>query len=94
MKTEVSNKLKSKVAICKRCGSFVLACHVDYLTKEAERDFTTLSNQGFIIKLEHMDTTRARKYSFSEDCLNKKCKKSHSVKPIISKSTNDTALSF
>lgn len=51
----------SKVAVCPVCDSFPLACHIDYLRKETEKEFTEFSNEGYIIKIETADETRARK---------------------------------
>lgn len=63
----------SKVAICERCQSFVLASDVNHITKSAEKDFTFFTNNGFTVKLESKDETRARKYSWWEDCKNGLC---------------------
>ena len=38
----------SKVAICEKCGAFVLACHIDSISKNTEKEFTEFSNDGFI----------------------------------------------
>lgn len=67
----------SKVAICENCQGFILACHVDYLDKETEKQFTELTNDGFTVKLETADETRARSYTSSTDCKDKKCKPQH-----------------
>lgn len=64
---------KSKVAICEKCGAFVMASHIDSITKDSEKEFTKLANMGFTVKLETIKETRARKYSFYEDCLNGNC---------------------
>lgn len=63
----------SKVAICEKCQGFILACHVDYLDKETEKQFTELTNDGFTIKLETAEETRARNFTNSKDCLNGSC---------------------
>lgn len=65
----------SKVAICEKCQGFILACHVDYLDKKTEKEFTNLSNQGFTIKIETGDETRARNYTSSKKCLEGTCSK-------------------
>ncbi len=64
---------KSKVAICEKCGAFVMASHIDMITKDSEKEFTKLANMGFTVKLETIKETQARKYSFYEDCLNANC---------------------
>ncbi len=64
----------SKVAICEKCKGFVLACHVDFLDKETEKEFTDLTNLGFTVKLETAEETRARKFTNSENCLKGVCK--------------------
>jgi hypothetical protein len=63
----------SKVAICEKCQGFILACHVDYLDKETEKQFTELTNDGFTIKLETAEETRSRSFTNSKDCLNGSC---------------------
>ncbi len=64
---------KSKVAICEKCNSYVLAAHIDYLTKESERSFSELSNDGFIIKLETLKETKKRNLSTYSLCINGDC---------------------
>lgn len=63
----------SKVAICNKCKGFVLACHVDTLTKETEKEFTELTNEGFKVKLETIKDTQKRLYSPYSECSLKKC---------------------
>lgn len=63
----------SKVAICEKCQSFVLACDINYLDEATEKEFTDLSNRGFTVKLESKEETRERKYSWWEDCEKGKC---------------------
>ena len=63
----------SKVAICEKCQSFVLACDINYLDETTEKEFTDLSNLGFTVKLESKEETMDRKYSWWEDCKNGKC---------------------
>lgn len=65
----------SKVAICNRCKSFVLACHVNHISKETEKEFTELTNEGFTVKLETISTTKKRNYSPYYDCYAKICSK-------------------
>ena len=50
---KVMNKIGnvSKVAICEKCKSYVLASHVDFITKSSEKDFTFFSNNGFTVKI-------------------------------------------
>lgn len=64
----------SKVAICPKCDGFILACHVDHLEPETEKEFTELTNEGFAVKLETADETRARKYGAYSECSKGKCK--------------------
>lgn len=59
----------SKVAICPICNGFVLACHVDSLSKKTEKDFTQFTNEGFVVKIETVDETKSREYSFYGDCI-------------------------
>lgn len=63
----------SKVAICPRCNGFTLACHVDSLSKRTEKEFTELTNEGFEVKLETIEETRARKYTAYSECKSGKC---------------------
>ena len=65
----------SKVAICPRCKGYVLACHVDYLKRDREKEFTEFTNEGFDVKVETIKQTQARKYSPYDECSKKKCKK-------------------
>lgn len=51
----------SKVAICPHCGDAVLFCHVDYLTKENEKEFMEFSNEGYTVQLETIKESKARK---------------------------------
>lgn len=57
----------SKVAVCPVCDTFPLACHIDYLRPETEKEFTDFSNEGYIIKIETARETRARKMDWC-DC--------------------------
>ena len=63
----------SKVAICPLCDGFVLACHVNYLSKPTEKEFTALTNKGFIIKIETGDETRSRELKFCDKGYIGKC---------------------
>ncbi len=65
----------SKVAVCNNCNGFVLACHVDFLDKKVEREFTQFTNEGFDVKVETVEETRARNYSSYQDCSIRNCKK-------------------
>lgn len=68
----------SKVAVCNKCKSFVLACHIDHISKETEKEFTELTNEGFTVKLETITATKKRKYSSYSDCSTKVC---NTIKP-------------
>lgn len=59
----------SKVAVCS-CGAFILACHIDYLTAATEKEFTDLTNEGFTVKLETVEETKARNYGDYNECKN------------------------
>jgi hypothetical protein len=63
----------SKVAVCPKCEGFTLACHVDSLTKKTEKEFTELTNEGFIVKLETIEKTRSRNYGAYSECSKGKC---------------------
>lgn len=63
----------SKVAICPKCKGFTLACHIDSLSKETEKEFTELTNEGFEVKLETIEETRAREYGAYSECSQGKC---------------------
>lgn len=65
---------KSKVAICKGCKGFVLACHTDYLSKSIEKEFTQFTNDGFEIKIETLEKTKSRNIVFYSNKKNGKCK--------------------
>tara|TARA_R110002020_G_scaffold318905_7_gene534551 strand:- start:7841 stop:8056 length:216 start_codon:yes stop_codon:yes gene_type:complete len=64
----------SKVAVCPKCDGFTLACHVDSLDREIEKEFTQMTNEGFIVKLETIKETQARKYGAYSECSKNKCK--------------------
>jgi hypothetical protein len=64
---------KSKVAICERCQKYTLASHTDYITNKTEKEFTELANIGFTVKIETLEETQQRGYSYWEDCINAKC---------------------
>ena len=63
----------SKVAICEKCQSFVLASDINHITKSLEKDFTFFTNEGFTVKLETKKETKNRSYSWWEDCKNGIC---------------------
>lgn len=67
------SKNESKVAVCKSCDSMVIAAHVDYLDKQIEKGFTQATNEGFIVKLETKDETRARNFGDYQKCKNGNC---------------------
>lgn len=50
----------SKVAVCPHCGDAVLFSHVDYLSKQTEKEFTEFSNEGYTIKLETIEESKKR----------------------------------
>lgn len=50
----------SKVAFCPICENMILACHIDYLQKETEKEFIEFSNEGYQIKIETGEETRSR----------------------------------
>lgn len=58
----------SKVAICEVCNGFIMACHIDHLDKDANKDFTKLSNEGFTVKTETIEQTKARKFTNYDEC--------------------------
>ena len=66
----------SKVAICPRCKGFMLACHIDVLCKETEKEFTEFTNEGFEVKLETIEESRARKFASYSECSKGQCKTS------------------
>lgn len=59
----------SKVAVCPKCKSYVLACHIDYIDRDTELDFTNLEREGFEIKVETKEETIERNYSYYGDCI-------------------------
>lgn len=65
----------SKVAICEKCENFILACHIDFLDKPTEKEFTELANDGFIVKLETIKETQAREFTNYSECKNGTCSK-------------------
>lgn len=65
----------SKVAICKRCKEQVLAAHIDYIDKSREKEFTELTNEGFLVKVETANQTRKRAMGSYTDCIAKLCEK-------------------
>ena len=64
----------SKVAICEKCNGIILACHVDFLDKQTEKEFTELSNEGMIVKIETIPETQARIFGEYSKCLKGNCK--------------------
>ena len=63
----------SKVAICEKCNKMVMACHVDYLSKSSEKEFTEFSNEGFMVKIETMEETKARSFGDYKKCSTQTC---------------------
>ena len=64
---------KSKVALCKNCKGFVLASHIDYITKKTEKEFTEFTNEGYEVKIESLQETKDRKFVFSSILNNGNC---------------------
>jgi hypothetical protein len=64
---------KSKVALCMNCKGYVLAGHIDYITKNRESEFTQLTNEGYEVKIETLQETRDRGFVFSSLLNNGKC---------------------
>ena len=58
----------SKVAICETCNKTLLACHVDFLNKETEKEFSEFTNEGFLVKIETADETRNRDFGDYNEC--------------------------
>jgi len=65
---------KSKVALCKKCKGFIMASHMDYMSKSTEKEFTQFTNEGFEIKIETLEKTRSRNLVFYSNKKNGKCK--------------------
>jgi hypothetical protein len=65
----------SKVAICEKCNNFVLAAHIDYIDRKTEKEFTSFTNEGFIVKLETIEETKARNFTSYKDCKAAACLK-------------------
>lgn len=63
----------SKVAICEKCQKYILACHIDFLDKKTEKQFTELTNDGFTVKIETGDETKARRFTNIKNCLKDCC---------------------
>lgn len=63
----------SKVAICEKCNGFIMACHKNHLNKQLEKDFTELTNEGFIVKFETGEETRNRTYVDYNKCKQGLC---------------------
>jgi hypothetical protein len=64
---------KSKVALCKKCGGYILASHTDYIRKESEKEFTQFTNEGYQVKIETLEKTRSRNLVFYSKDKNGKC---------------------
>ena len=63
----------SKVAICQKCNGFVMAGHIDSLTKSIEKEFTQFTNEGYIVKIETVEETRNRDFASYQDCSKGLC---------------------
>lgn len=64
---------KSKVALCRKCGGFMLACHTDYLSKSTEKEFTEYTNEGYENKIETLEKTKNRSLVFPSNKNNGRC---------------------
>ncbi len=64
---------KSKVALCKKCKSYVLASHTDYMSKSTEKEFTQFTNEGFEVKIETLEKTRSRNFAPYSNKKNGNC---------------------
>ena len=64
---------KSKVALCIKCKGFVLASHIDYISKQSEKEFTQFTNEGYHVKIETLQKTKDRKFVFYSALKNGKC---------------------
>lgn len=63
----------SRVAICEKCQSYILACHIEYLDKDAKKEFSKLSDDGFTIKTETIEDTKDRPFGDYKSCKSGKC---------------------
>lgn len=63
----------SKVAICEKCNKIILASHIDYLLKRTEKEFTELTNEGFIVKVETIQDTKSRSFGDYNKCKKGNC---------------------
>ena len=63
----------SKVAICNGCNKMILASHIDYMDKETEKEFTQFTNEGFLVKVETVEETKARDFGSYKDCSTGNC---------------------
>ena len=63
----------SKVAICETCNKMILASHIDYIDRKTEKEFTELTNEGFIVKVETVKETKARYFGNYKDCYKARC---------------------
>lgn len=67
----------SKVAICPQCDGLILAGHIEFLSRDQEREFTQLTNEGFTIFLETCSESQSRKFSTYKVCKAKQCEPKH-----------------
>lgn len=63
----------SKVAVCRQCNKIILACHTESLSEDTEKEFTELTNEDFLVQIETIEETRARKFGSYKKCINE-CK--------------------
>lgn len=63
----------SKVAFCEKCNKLIMACHVDYLSKNSEKQFTEFVNEGFVVKIETIEETKSRKWGDYSKCSKRNC---------------------
>ena len=71
---------KSKVALCKKCNGFMLACHTDHIDRKTENEFTRFTNENWIVKIETLEKTRSRDLVFYSKKKNGKCEGCNSKK--------------
>lgn len=71
----------SKVAYCEKCGAFALACHVDHISKDTEKDLAFFAKKGFLIKTETIAETKAREWGEWKKCSSGKCEDHNKSKP-------------
>lgn len=63
----------SKVAYCGRCNGVILVSHLDYIDKKTAKEFTELSNEGFVVKIETILESQARNFGTYSKCKDNLC---------------------